>query len=368
MAQQESESISSNIHLGIKYRNEKGKVRVNHNWFLGYTKDEEGRLVIDEEQAAIVRRIYAEYLQGKSCIQIVRGLEADGIKNGAGKTKWNDSNIRQILTNEKYVGDAILQKTVTTNVLKHKREKNDGSKAPQYYVSESHEAIIPRETFAAVEREMRKRAATGEDGKKKYYNARNALGGVMICASCGSPFRRHSWTIHGRKEIVWRCRERVVNGPESCMARTIKETDLKDAILSAIETCYADRDADLPLIREEMEREIAGSNAAMIQSLEEKLEELQKTIITLEDEFEQEKVGNQIREIRSELAELRSLDDDNSGRLADLAALEELLKAERCVITEYSDEIVRRYIDSITVYDYSITIRMNSGKEISMQV
>ena len=117
-----------------------------------------------------------------------------------------------------------------------------------------------------------------------------------------------------------------------------------------------------------MELEIAGSNAARIQNLEERLQKLQKTIITLDDEFELEKVGNQIREIRSELAELRTQDGDNSGRLDDLATLEELVKAERCAITEYSDEIVRRYIDAITVYDYSISIRMNFGKEISVQI
>ena len=133
LAQQESESLSANVRLGIQYRNQQGKVQVNHNWFLGYTKDEEGNLVIDKEQAEIVRRIYREYLEGQSLLQIKRGLEKDGIKNGAGHTKWHESNIKQILTNEKYIGDALLQKTYTVSILEKKRAENNGQ-MPKYYV------------------------------------------------------------------------------------------------------------------------------------------------------------------------------------------------------------------------------------------
>lgn len=97
LAQQESESLSANVRMGIQYRNQQGKVQINHNWFLGYTKDDEGNLVIDPEQAEIVRRIYREYLEGASFLQIKRSLEADGIPNGAGHLKWHESNIHQIL-------------------------------------------------------------------------------------------------------------------------------------------------------------------------------------------------------------------------------------------------------------------------------
>ncbi len=125
LTQQESESLSANVRLGIQFRNQQGQVRVNHNWFLGYTKDEDGKLVIVPEEAAIVRRIYAEYLDGKSFKRIKQGLEADGILNGAKHEKWHDTNIRQILTNEKYIGDAILklrekrQSILTEAALKH---------------------------------------------------------------------------------------------------------------------------------------------------------------------------------------------------------------------------------------------------------
>lgn len=111
LAQQESQSLSQNVKLGIQYRYQQGKVQVNHNRFLGYTKDADGNLVIDPEQAEIVRRIYREYLQGLSMNKIAAELEADGILTGAGKTKWHTRTINQILRNEKYIGDALLQKT-----------------------------------------------------------------------------------------------------------------------------------------------------------------------------------------------------------------------------------------------------------------
>lgn len=126
LAQQESESLSANVRLGIQFRNQQGKVQVNHNRFLGYTKDESGKLVIVPEEAMIVRRIYAEYMEGRSFLQIKRGLERDGILNGAGNAKWYETNIKQILTNEKYIGDALLQKTYTVNTLEKKRVANTG--------------------------------------------------------------------------------------------------------------------------------------------------------------------------------------------------------------------------------------------------
>ena len=144
LAQQESQSLSQNIKLGLQYRYQQGQVQVNHTRFLGYTKDADGHLIIDPEQAEIVRRIYREYLEGRSMDKIAKGLEADGILTGAGKTKWWTSTINKILRNEKYIGDALLQKTFTIDFLSKKRIKNNGT-MPQYYVEGDHDAIISKE-------------------------------------------------------------------------------------------------------------------------------------------------------------------------------------------------------------------------------
>jgi site-specific DNA recombinase len=126
LAQQESQSLSQNVKLGLQYRYQQGIIQVNCSRFLGYTKDENNRLVIVPEEAEIVKRIFREYLEGKSMLKIARGLEADGILNGAGNKKWHTSSIAKILRNEKYIGDALLQKTYTVDFLTKKRIKNNG--------------------------------------------------------------------------------------------------------------------------------------------------------------------------------------------------------------------------------------------------
>lgn len=153
LAQQESESLSKNVKLGLQFRYQNGEVQVNHNRFMGYTKDDDGNLVIEPREAEIVKRIYLEYLQGASLKQIGDGLERDGILTAAGKPRWRPESVKKILTNEKYIGDALLQKTYTIDVLTKKRVKNNGL-VPQYYVENSHEAIIPRELYAQVQEEL----------------------------------------------------------------------------------------------------------------------------------------------------------------------------------------------------------------------
>ena len=141
LAQQESQSLSQNVKLGLQYRYQQGKVQIDHNRFLGYTKDADGNLIIDPEPAEIVKRIYREYLEGLSMDKIAAGLERDGILTGAGGKRWHTSTINKILRNEKYIGDALLQKTYITDFLNKTRVKNNGL-VPQYYVEGNHEATV----------------------------------------------------------------------------------------------------------------------------------------------------------------------------------------------------------------------------------
>jgi len=127
LAQQESQSLSQNVRLGLQFRYQNGKVNVNTKRFLGYTKGSDGNLVIDPEEAEVVKRIYREYLEGRSIGQICKGLERDGILTGAGGTRWHSSTVNKILRNEKYIGDALLQKTYTVDYLSKKRVKNNGA-------------------------------------------------------------------------------------------------------------------------------------------------------------------------------------------------------------------------------------------------
>lgn len=175
LAQQESQSLSQNVKMGLQYRYQQGKVQINHNRFLGYTKDADGNLVIDPEQAETVKRIYREYLEGLSMDKIAAGLERDGILTGAGGKKWHTSTINKILRNEKYIGDALLQKTYTTDFLNKTRVKNNGL-VPQYYVEGDHEAIIPKDIYLQVQEELVRRRVvkTSANGKNEAIAATTA--------------------------------------------------------------------------------------------------------------------------------------------------------------------------------------------------
>ncbi len=150
VAQSESESKSANIKWGIQRSFEKGHVKLNHTNFLGYTKDANGKLVIVEEEAKIVRFIYDLYLKGYGCRKIKSYLEKNDIKTATGKSEWSTSTIDRILSNEKYIGTVLSQKSYVENCLTHKQVKNNGE-LPMYLMENNHEAIISKETFEEVQ-------------------------------------------------------------------------------------------------------------------------------------------------------------------------------------------------------------------------
>ena len=186
------------MKLGLQYRYQQGLVQVNHNRFMGYTKDEDGHLIIEPTEAKVVQRIYREYLEGASLLQIGRGLEEDGILTAAGKKRWRPETVKKILQNEKYIGDALLQKTYTVDFLTKKRVKNNGI-VPQYYVENSHLTIIPRDLYMQVQEEILRRANihSGTEQKKRVYSSRYALSSIVVCGHCRDIFRRIKWTTVG---------------------------------------------------------------------------------------------------------------------------------------------------------------------------
>lgn len=233
-------------------------------------------LVIDPEQAETVKRIYREYLEGKSAKTIAKGLMRDGVRNGAGHTKWWDTNIFQILTNEKYKGDALLQKTYTEDVLSKKRVANDGT-VPQYYVEDSHDAIITKEMFHEVQAEMARRSHS-EDGqhRREGFCGKYALTGVLVCGECGAPYRRQTWTRKGSTQIVWRCRSRLSKNGTRCGSPTIPEETIQHAVVQAIREAYGEQK---PVERaiENIRSVVEGPE--VLQSLESRLQKLQEELV-----------------------------------------------------------------------------------------
>ena len=371
LAQQESESLSANVRLGLQFRNQQGKIQINHNRFLGYTKDEEGNLVIVPEEAEIVRRIYAEYMDGRSFQKIKRGLEADGIRNGAGNTKWHETNIKQILTNEKYIGDALLQKTVTTDFLTKKRVVNKGI-APQYYVENSHEAIIPREIFMQVQDEMQRRAnlETGT-GKKRVYSGKYALSNRVYCSHCGDIFRRSQWFIKGERIPVWRCVSRLEKrkADAKCPSRTLYETELQKAVVTAINQMIAQKDELLPGMKLAVENAFVNSNAEEIARIDSQLEALGKEMLQKANARQNiDDLAREIDDLHETKLRLQLEDADRTGVRQRMKELEVFLNEQTYQVTDYDEGLARKLIEKITVYDDRLVFEFRSGIETEVQM
>lgn len=367
LAQQESQSLSQNVKLGFQYRFQQGQVQVNHNRFLGYTKDEEGKLVVVPEEAKIVKRIYREYLEGASLRDIKVGLEKDKIVNGAGNKKWHVSNLNQILTNEKYMGDALLQKTYTVDFLNKKRVKNDGI-APQYYVENSHEAIIPKEIFMRVGEEMDRRAnMVSGKGKRRIYSSKYALSSIVYCSKCGDIYRRIAWNNRGKKYTVWRCCTRVTHGPEACEARTIKEEDLQEAVVEAINQLISESSKLKEIIKENIEKSITGDGSSQIDEIDKEMLKVQEELLKVANaKKDYTDLADRVEELRNEKEKILLNMAEEKNEQIRLMELEEFLDNQELEVDSYDEKLVRKLVGKIVVYDEMLKVIFKSGIEVEI--
>ena len=370
LAQQESQSLSQNVKLGFQFRYQQGEVQVNHNRFLGYTKDENKRLVIVPEEAEVVKRIYREYLDGASLLQIARGLEADGILTAANKRKWRPETLKKILQNEKYIGDALLQKTYTIDFLSKKRVVNNGI-VPQYYVENSHEPIIPREFFMQVQEEMVRRAnlQAGKSGKRRVYSSKYALSSIVYCGECGDIYRRVHWNNRGCKSIVWRCVSRLEEKGSDCSSRTINEATLQEAVVKAINEVLGSKDTFLTVLQENIAAVLNEDNDQTIQEIENRLNELQQELLRLVNaKADYQKVADEIYRLRELKQNILTENAEREGKRERIKEMMEFLHEQSVELQEYDEQLVRRLIEKITIYDEKITIEFKSSVEIDFEI
>ena len=240
IAQSESENMSSNIIIGQTQSHKDGKAAFHCKRLLGYTRSETGQIEIVPEQAEIVKRIYDRFLSGESIETIAESLTAEGIETPMGKTVWSKSVIASMLTNEKYKGDVLTNKTYVTDPISKVTKINNGER-PQHYIENHHPAIIDSATFGRVQEEMarrngkRKVKQVGTKTEQGKYSSKYALTELLVCGECKTPYRRCTWTVGGKKKIVWRCINRLDYGKKLChTSPTIEESVLQDAIMCAI--------------------------------------------------------------------------------------------------------------------------------------
>ena len=368
LAQQESQSLSQNVKMGLQYRYQQGKVQINHNRFLGYTKDADGNLVIVPEQAETVKRIYREYLEGLSMDKIAAGLERDGILTGAGGKKWHTSTINKILRNEKYIGDALLQKTYTTDFLNKTRIKNNGL-VPQYYVEGNHEAIIPKDIYLQVQEELVRRRVvkTSANGKKRSYSCNHCFSQIIICGDCGEMFRRIHWNNRGCKSIVWRCISRLEPTGMECHARTVNEQELERGVVAALNELLGDREGYQRQLQQNVATVIRASATASADAIDEKLLELQQELLKKANSKEAyDEIADEIFRLR-ELKQQTTVDTvARDEQIKRITALQDFIRSQSADLTEFNESLVRRWFKQITVYDDHYTVELKSGLSVDI--
>ena len=387
MAQSESESISGNIRRGRQMHARVGTLKVPCHRLYGYKKDADGKFCIIPEQAEVVREIYERYKDGASLRNLKDWLEENQIKTVLGTDDWSISVIKGILTNEKYCGDVLLQKTFCTDVISKKIVKNVGQMA-QYYMPDHHEAIVSREQYNAVKAEMARRSALRSPSKtavtgRSCYTSKYALSDRLVCGECGTLYRRCTWTSRGRKYPVWRCTSRLNYGTKYCHdSPTIKEEPLQNAILAAINSAMSNKPALLDRIKNAVSLELLP-----VQGQTMSLADIERRLAQLDEQFQQllteaidaedkEACNAQFAEI---LAEQTALKKQKEGILqsstdADrvctrMKQAEQAIESTASTITEWSENAVRQIVERVTILSADeILVQIKGGAEIKQRL
>ena len=246
LAQEESRNISENCTWGIRHNFRRGIVHLNTSGFMGYDTDKDGNLIINQEQAKIVRRVFREFEEGWTPNEIAKHFNEEKIKGVKGKPAWNGATIRGMLTNEKYKGDARLQKTYTADYLTKKRVKNEGQ-IEQYYVENSHKGIISKSEWEAVQMEIARRTNyCKEVGITNFgmSSVDSPFISRLVCAHCGSNYGRKCW--RNRNQFYWVCKNREAKHGRSCSADNLNNDTIQKAFIIAWNSVVKSRDNLLP--------------------------------------------------------------------------------------------------------------------------
>ena len=387
MAQSESESISSNIRRGRQMHAKVGTLKIPCHWLYGYKKDADGKFCIVPEQAEVVREIYERYKDGASLRNLKDWLEGNQIKTVLGTADWSISVIKGILTNEKYCGDVLLQKTFCTDVISKKIVKNVGQMA-QYYMPDHHEAIVSREQYNAVKAEMARRSALRSPSKsavtgRSCYTSKYALSDRLVCGECGTLYRRCTWTSLDRKYPVWRCTSRLNYGTKYCHdSPTIKEEPLQNAILAAINSAMSNKPALLDLIKNAVSLELlpVQGQTMSLADIERRLTQLDERFQTLLaeaiDAEDMEACNARFAEILAEQTALKKQKETILQSSADadrvctrMKQAEEAIENTAQIITEWNENAVRQIVERVTVLSADeVLVRIKGGAEIKQRM
>ena len=385
-AQAESESISKNVSWGKEKAYREGKVQFQYQNLLGYRKGTDGKPEIVPEEAETVKLIYKLFLDGYSMTNIKKALENKGILTAKGKKVWNESLISSILKNEKYVGDALLQKTYTLDCITHKVVRNHGER-PMYLVTDHHAPIIDRDTYDRVQQELARRSSKRKISDKTIteqgkYSSKYALSELLICGYCGTPYRRTTWSARGKKQIVWRCISRLEHGKKYCPdSPTIKEDQLHKAIIQAINNYYSCRNDIARILKANIGTVLECQGQEEIISIENRLKEIdtaRNDLISLiasggcdEDKLDSEfsKLYQEEQQLSERLETLKSQNKTSAETQAKLNKIMDMIENEKFELETFDNVLIRKLIECVKVLSKNeILVIFKGGYEVKTEI
>ena len=355
LAQEESRSISENVAWGKRAKCEEGKVYLPYKQFLGYEKGPDGQPQIVEDQAETVRYIYKLFLDGLMPSGIAKKLTAQRIPSPAGKPVWYSGTVESILTNEKYKGDALLQKTFCVNFLTKETKRNEGE-LPQYYVEQSHPAIISPEVFGEVQQELKRRREACYVGRSGCFSSK------ILCGECGSYYGRKVWHSNDKyRTVIWRCQHKYDNG-EPCKTPHVTEDQIKAAFVEEMNRVITNKDkvladiktliATLTETRELEEKEAsAGKELEAVSESMRKLVDAYAHALIEQSEYDDRyaELLAQSREIEERATMIGEQREQRKARKRELGAFYKMLK-ETGPILEFNDELWNVAVKSVIIH------------------
>ena len=313
-------------------------------------------------------------------------LKNRGRINKFGTTEWRSNTISRILQNEKYVGDALLQKSFTVDCITHKIVKNNGEK-PMYLVTDHHAPIIDRDTFNRVQQELARRSSkrkisdktTTEQGK---YSSKYALTELLICGHCGTPYRRTTWAARGKKQIVWRCISRLEHGKKYCPdSPTIKEENLHKGIIRAINNYYCCRDDIARILKANIGSVLECQGQEEILATEKRLKEIdisRSDLVGLiasggcgEDKLDSEfsRLYQEEQQLNERLEILKSQNKTSAETQAKLDKIMDMIEREKFELETFDNVLIRKLIECVKVLNKTeILVIFKGGYEVKTEI
>ena len=346
LAQEESRSISENVTWGQRKRMADGKISLPYGQFLGYEKGEDGLPKIVESEAEIVRMIFRLFIEGKTPSAIAKELASQGIPSPAGKKTWQVATVKSILSNEKYKGEALLQKGFTVDFLTKKRKVNEGE-VPQYYVKNSHPAIIEPEEFDAVQIEIERRKKLGRPS-----SCHSPFAAKIVCGECGGFFGSKVWGSNTKyRRTIWRCNEKY-KSENRCNTPHVTEDEVKQRFLKAFNTLMGDREELIASCRlaqsllcdcSEIDAELVelGQEIEVVAELARKaIYESARTVVN-QDEFNERNNSylERHRKATERVAELEGLRRERQSKFLMLEGFIQGIEARPLVLEEFDEKL-----------------------------